>query len=440
MDFNFSTPFYVFVGLCCVAAAGQLKNWSNGSSESQKDPRFKSFQRTYLVVYLIMMTADWLQGPYMYSLYKNYGFSMAEIGQLFVVGFGSTALFGVVCGTLADKLGRKMMAVMFGVIYSTACVLYHYGDFQTLLLGRLLAGIATSLLFTVFDSWMVAEHNKRGFEGSLLGSTFSTATFGNGLVAILAGLMASVAKEKLGFTGPFDLSACFLILGAVVILLTWTENYGSSSGGNVCSDFTDAVKTFFCKSEVWMCGMVQSFFEGSMYTFVFMWTPALPEDTNHGLIFAIYMVCVMIGSLMFGEFMRRGFHLARVLVILTTVSACALYVPAMTQDPTYRLAAFCVFETMVGMYFPSYYTLRSQIVPDKGRATILNFYQIPLNIIVVIVCQNTSTWSIQTCFAICTGLQLLAGILAFAILMKLQKKEKVADNDAYVPLDADQKA
>jgi hypothetical protein len=67
--------------------------------------------------------------------------------------------------------------------------------------------------------------------------------------------------------------------------------------------------------------MIQSLFEAAMYTFVFMWTPALSagatgnEKLTHmictetqidadgnpvvlpfGLIFACYMVCIMIGS------------------------------------------------------------------------------------------------------------------------------------------------
>ena len=49
-----------------------------------------------------------------------------------------------------------------------------------------------------------------------------------------------------------------------------------------------------------MLGMIQSLFEGAMYTFVFMWTPALQAgiatadgefaELPFGLIFASYMV------------------------------------------------------------------------------------------------------------------------------------------------------
>jgi hypothetical protein len=36
----------------------------------------------------------------------------------------------------------------------------HWNNYDVLLLGRILGGVATSLLFTAFESWLVSEHNK----------------------------------------------------------------------------------------------------------------------------------------------------------------------------------------------------------------------------------------------------------------------------------------
>lgn len=33
--------------------------------------------------------------------------------------------------------------------------------------GRVLGGIATSLLYSAFESWLVAEHFKHGFSGGV---------------------------------------------------------------------------------------------------------------------------------------------------------------------------------------------------------------------------------------------------------------------------------
>ena len=53
--------------------------------------------------------------------------------------------------------------------------------------------------------------------------------------------------------------------------------------------------------------MTQSLFEASMYTFVFMWTPALEKAVGndaaiklpYGWIFASFMVSLMLGSVIF---------------------------------------------------------------------------------------------------------------------------------------------
>jgi hypothetical protein len=38
-----------------------------------------------------------------YALYAAYGFSQADIGKLFIAGFGSSMVFGTIVGSLGDK-------------------------------------------------------------------------------------------------------------------------------------------------------------------------------------------------------------------------------------------------------------------------------------------------------------------------------------------------
>ncbi|CAD7964234.1 unnamed protein product, partial [Amoebophrya sp. A25] len=103
------------------------------------------------------MFADWLQGPYVYALYDAYGFSKADNGLLFIFGFGSSALLGTVIAGYADKCGRKRFCILYCVVYSLSCLTKHCNHFPILCLGRILAGVATSLLFSVFESWVVCE-------------------------------------------------------------------------------------------------------------------------------------------------------------------------------------------------------------------------------------------------------------------------------------------
>ena len=61
----------------------------------------------------------------------------------------------------------------------------------------------------------------------------------------------------------------------------------------------------FAANQVLRLGLLQSLFEGAMYTFVFIWTPALQELVQTdgtlplGTIFATFMICCAIGGALF---------------------------------------------------------------------------------------------------------------------------------------------
>src|SRR3569833_358031 len=96
------------------------------------------------------------------------------------------------------------------------------------MLGRLFGGMATSLLFSVFESWMIFEHNRRGFPSDWLSQTLSLATFGNGLVAVGSGVLADGVVNQYGYVAPFMVALVVLVLVALVISPTWSENFGDA--------------------------------------------------------------------------------------------------------------------------------------------------------------------------------------------------------------------
>ena len=80
-----------------------------------------------------------------------------------------------------------------------------------------------------------------------------------------------------------------------------------------------------------LLGAIQSLFEGSMYTFVFLWTPALSpndEEIPHGFIFAIFMLSSMIGSSLASRFMARSSLRVEVYMqVVFLISAATLLSP-----------------------------------------------------------------------------------------------------------------
>lgn len=393
-----------------------------------------------------MMCADWLQGPYVYALYRYYGYNISEIGVLFIVGFGSSMVFGTLVGSAADKYGRKKLCLVFGLLYSLSCLTKHVHDFRVLLVGRLLGGVSTSILFSSFESWMVHEHHAAKYPDEWLGQTFSLCTTGNGIVAILSGVVASLVREQFGPVAPFDVSLICLVCGSCLVAAYWPENTGDASI-DLSATLANAFTKLRSDPKIVYLGVIQSFFEGAMYIFVFMWTPALEATSpfqdqliSHGWIFAGFMVrahahrsrqqfttarqvratrdsrfsylgclclsscvqiCVLIGSTLFQHFLDHSYRVERTTLWMIMVAGGSLLLPAVVESHTARLASFLVFEVCVGLFWPSLGFLRSKYVPEDCRATTMNFFRIPLNLIVVVVLANIGSLSSLQVFLLC---------------------------------------
>jgi len=81
--------------------------------------------------------------------------------MLYMGGFLSSMVAGSFVGALADNFGRKKMCVVYAVFYCISCLVKLVNNYYILMFGRFFAGVATSLLFSAFEAWMVCEHNKR---------------------------------------------------------------------------------------------------------------------------------------------------------------------------------------------------------------------------------------------------------------------------------------
>lgn len=239
----------------------------SSTDNTTKYARFLSFRRKYLSVYLIIMLADWMQGTHMYTLYLSYGVNVAA---LFLTGFLSGAIFAPFLGSAVDKFGRKKSCIVYCILEIIINFMEHSTNFEVLLFGRVLGGISTNLLFSAFESWMTTEHRKRGFPEEWLPQTYSVASVGNGVTAILAGIVAQLFEDRLGPIGPFQAVIVLTVL-ALLMILPWDENYGESSNddGSTTSlraQFVEGWKTTYSNSFIWRIGLTQALSEGAMYT------------------------------------------------------------------------------------------------------------------------------------------------------------------------------
>jgi len=245
-----------------------------------------------------------------------------------------------------------------------------------------------------------------------LQQTFSLATFGNGVAAILAGVVASHLVEHYGLVSPFMLSLALLVIATLFVMFAWKENYGDQSS-SALETLTNAVSDLRADKTIALLGLIQSLFEGAMYTFVFMWTPMLqrtasdPDHVPLGIVFSTFMACTMMGSCFF-SLLIAYMSLQKLGQLVLFFSACSMLIPVFYDSPTALMLSFCLFELCCGLYWPCFGSLRGHYIPERSRSATMNLFRVPLNLLVVFVLIEISKFSPQTPFAIISGWLALA--------------------------------
>lgn len=420
----------------------------NGDKKESKSVtlNFRLFQAQYLSVYLVVMLADWLQGTNMYTLYTSYN---VDVGTLFLTGFLSSAIFGTFLGVYVDKWGRKLGCVIFCILEVIINVMEHVPSMPILMLGRILGGISTSLLFSAFESWMVTEHRRRGFHEDLLSSTFAISSWGSAVSAICAGFLAQVSADLFGDIGPFQLAIALTLVALVLIVAWWGENYGedenatngntstsdgsmqlSSNSVSIWESMKSSMRVIWHTPAILYLGLSQAFFEGAVYTFVFMWVPSLQtvfkanslstDELPIGLVFSCFMLAMTIGGMAFGALLPIFPGGANGLCIFTyVVAAMAMFTPVMKFTFPWVFTCFLVLEAMVGMFNSCGAQLRSEYYPGDRQSSIMTVFRVPLNLLVVLG-TNAANYandvpSMQLVFGLIVAMLLVASHLQVAL-------------------------
>jgi len=429
---------------------------------------FMTFRITYLIVHVAIMLADGLQGTHLYVLYEGYGYSVAS---LYCLGFVSGALTSPFIGPFVDKVGRKRSAVLYCALEIFINLLEQYPHIGGLIVSRVIGGITTNLLFSVFESWLVTEHRRRGYSERRLETILRDSAIASNLAAIASGWLAHFLAMKFGPVGPFEGAVTCTAIALVLVVCMWTENHGcaNSSDKTVGQYMAGAFKTIISDSKISRIGLIQGLSEGSLQTFVFLWSPCLrhfsrsaPPDSlgldsdgepAYGLIFGAFMACGVMGGLaepsvrkVAMKFVRdkdrrgslerkdsdsdssledQGDEKPVAVEFLTTVLyvACAalLMLPYLLPEEgkhsfTIALCAFLVYELMVGMYMPCEGIIRSIYMPTTSICSLMTMLRVIVNVAVAMGVLSTNYVPFATAFAAISGLMVISFTLQLSLV------------------------
>lgn len=236
----------------------------------------------------------------------------------------------------------------------------------------------------------------------------------------------------------------------------------------------DAVKVVKDDPKIMLVGAMQALFESAMYIFVLNWPPVVSKavgsyfakfakdsstvvGTPYGTVFSCFMACCLLGSTVFGQLtssrrvdkdgkstsvstenfavgmlglaalamgtatMAISTTTPKIVSVLTSLPVISTILSpikplasGLASTPGSLLAVLMLslflFESCVGMYFPTIGTLRSKYFPDSHRSVVMNLFGIPLNALVVTVFLNIERLGVEgalglstTALAVATG-------------------------------------
>lgn len=139
---------------------------------------------------------------------------------------------------------------------------------------------------------------------------------------------------------------------------------------------------------------MSTFFEGSMYLFIFFWSSALnsarassgiKSSPPYGLIFSCFMCSMGLGSMLFTMTTPVDMRTAsQILTVASTLASCCLLATILFKAESLVFWAFCILEGCVGLYFPSMAYLKGKAIEDGSRGKIYSVLRLPLNAFVVV--------------------------------------------------------
>lgn len=432
---------------------------------------FSLFRMKYILTYIAITLADSLQATHVYILYEGYGYSPAS---LYALGFFSGAVFSPFTGAFIDRIGRKKAALIYCFLEIVINSIEQIPVFNGLIVGRVLGGLTTNIFCSVFESYLITEVRNRGFSEDQLEHVLCDSTIIGNSSSILSGLMAHSLAIHYGAVGPFQGAVAITAIALILIAFNWTENYGTLDDAEAQKTNTiweyvkSACRTIKNNPSIARIGVIQGLVEGTLETFLFLWSPALTMfamsapigttgldengDPAYGLIFGLFMLFAVTGSIL-APLARKGltslstskepviskqtdddridplpvnilcslFYFASALLFLT---------PCVTKKDSplgfsICLFSFVMFEFMVGAYEPLEGIVRSIYIPSGQVCSIVNVLRVLTNLFIAIGVYSTTHVSLTISFGFLSAMMAFAAVLQFTLIPRSELSQLV---------------
>lgn len=424
---------------------------TGGDYEPQLLEERNKLKLNYLIVYILTRSAMWAKAPYLYTLFATvHKFTMVEIGQLYLVDAVAAFIFGPITGQYADIYGRRLFCNIYNLSIVVNLLLRMHGSHVLAYLAQIATGLGAGLINTTFEAWVVTQANKvfqyyPSEKDRFLKRLFRDANNYDTVSSITVSFICAIVYSYLGIYSPLIISIVLSLLAMIASQLLWEENKpAADSKKSAWSQFREAL-TELEKTDVLCVGLIEGIIMAVLGIFLFSWTPVLKMSTNGninvGLIYTCLLLTMLVGIKVYSIFilyLKANKYLSlTVSIFFESTMFIAIYF-----DNSFfrRLIYLSLINGYQGFYNPLNSIIKSGVIIDLYRASLMNIFRIPLNIYTIIVFFTLRFMNPFTVTFVTGLMSFTAGIISVYLLrwsLKHEPKEEELYN-SYINIEKDE--
>lgn len=180
-----------------------------------------------------------------------------------------------------------------------------------------------------------------------------------------------------------------------------------------------------------LIGITESLYFAMLHIFIFSWAPTLKKinpNVDVTYVFTLLMMSLMTGGstfrALYNLFKNNAYKVAKVMSVFALVG---LVLISIESDYQTTLIGLIIYETSVGLFYPTFSKIKADYLPRNQSGTISNLFKIPFNIIVIVLLVNTNKlFSVEGFLKLNMFISLF---LAFIVLMFFNKKNNLHEID-----------
>ncbi|CAM9369195.1 unnamed protein product [Chrysoparadoxa australica] len=372
------------VGFMILVTRHKQKN-SPQRIATETSAEFLQSQQVFLRAYLLALLSEWMQQAYLVMLLHFYGRSPSEIALIWLVGAASQHAFSFLLELAGGAVSKRSRCLACVVMQGCSSFLLLHPAHGGLVFSRIVGGLATCLLQSAFEGYMSEDHLHQAFPQEWLYDTFNLLTNSMAVAAVAGGILSQALLTTAGWSAPMTLAATGAAANTLLIGATWRTGPGKSfpRWQDNSRLLTTAVASVAATPKIAQVALLQGLVESAMIVFSFAWTPlvlpsysdlALPatieERPPYGLIFAQFMLCVLIGSFCF-KLLSERFSPERLMHGALITAMLAFVGIGLNTNGMGSWIGCLVFEVAMGCYLSCVGHYKGKYIPQDVRGVVV---------------------------------------------------------------------